>query len=353
MQHWKSYRYLIAAITLSTQAASASEVQPNIVVLVSPLTSYVGAIMKDVAKPQSLLNDYQDPHDFVMAPSQAQILDKADILVVPDLAMNPTFAGLAARNKKMKIIELSHLEGAAPLPYPAENSWLAKAQKVAKDAAEKAASEMAGASTEYKKLEDSNKPEEEPKPAGKPDDIDPHFWLDPERLAAMAPSLAHELSSIYPTQQRSFEANAKAISQHLRDEVIPGLNGMLAIPRTRLARNNEQNLPYITYHPGYQYLLARLNLPYTGVIATRPDEYIGGKSLEIMLNTAKTTRIRCVVTESTTTMVERIARASGARLVMLAVEQPVPSSETPPLTWLRSDYDRLLYKTVKSFGDCL
>jgi zinc transport system substrate-binding protein len=353
MQHWKSYKYLIAAMALSTQAASASELQPNVVVMVSPLTSYVGAIMKNVATPQSLLNDYQDPHDFVMAPSQAQMLDKADILIVPDLGMNPTFAGLAARNKKMKIIELSHLQGAAPLPYPAENPWLAKALKAAKEAADKAANEMAGASTEYKKLEPFDKPEEAPQPAGKPDDIDPHFWLDPERLAAMAPSLAFELSSLYPTHQKSFEANAKIISQHLREEVIPGLNGMLAIPRTRLARNNEQNLPYISYHPGYQYLLGRLGLPYTGVITTRPDEYIGGKSLELMLNTAKTTRIRCIMAESSTPTVERVARASGAQIVMLAVEQPVPLNETPPLTWLRSDYDRLLYKATKSFGDCL
>ena len=329
--------------------------------MVPPLTSYVGTITKNVTAPESLLNNFQDSHNFALAPNQAMMLDNAEILIVPDLSMNPSFAALVAKNKKVKVIELSHLEGASLLPYPAENGWLntpnnqkAEEAKTGLPAVSEATPDTTGTPSNdalYKKFDAF--PAQEAKPDDMTASIDPHIWLDPERMAAIALPLAKELSKTYPAQQRTFEANAQAASKHLREEAIPAMNDMLAIPRTNLLRNKGEVIPFITGHPGYQYFLSRFNLPYNGTIMTRPNQFIGGKTLETMLKTAEKTRIRCVIADGVTPINERVTRASGAKLSTLPIEQSVSAADVPSASWVRNDYDRLLFKTTKTFGDCL
>ncbi len=327
MRAWRSWNRVIAVILLSAQAASASELK--VVVLVSPLTPYVAAVMEGVGAPVNLLKPSQEPHDFALSPSQAKALSAANILVVPDMSMNPTFAALAKKYPQLKVIELSQLKGAKPMPYAHENPWLEALKEQEEHGHEDA--------------HDHDHHHEEQAAT------DPHLWLDPERMAAIATPLAQALAETAPEKKEQLETNARALATHLRTELLPQLRALLK----PTAKADKDVVPFITYHAAYQYFLARFGLSHAGEITHLPDAYMGGKSLSHLLKMAEKTRIRCIIGEAETTLVSRIAKASGARVVVLSPEQGVAASETPAHAWLKNDYDRLLYKTVKSFGDCL
>ena len=339
------------------QAASASEAQPRVVVLVAPLVPYVAAIMQGGGTVSGLLQPGQDPHHFAMAPSQAEALDGSDILILPDLSMSPMTAEAAKRNPKLRVIELSKLTGAAPLPYAADNPWLAAVKKEGKDEDDDApASAPAGpppaAQDNYKKLPAFNAPVAQ-EPVAVPT-VDPHFWLDPERMAAVAPSLAEALGQFSPEHRATYAANAAALAQHLRREVLPGMRALLDNGHGHaVVSDTKPVIGFITYHAAYQYFLARFGLGHTGEITARPEDYLGAKSLDRLLEAAKKVKVRCIIGEADSTLVNRIAALSGAKVILLSPEQNVPASDVPMTDWVHDDYDRLLYKTAQKFGECL
>ena len=72
-----------------------------------------------------------------------------------------------------------------------------------------------------------------------------------------------------------------------------------------------------------------------------------------MLNAATKVHIRCVIAEEDSPLVKRVAKAADAKIIILSPEQQVDENDVPPLDWVKNGYDRLLYKTAKSFSECL
>ncbi len=324
---------------LVPQAGSAGEQSPKLLVTVPVLAPYVDALTHGIGQVQSLLRPGQDPHSFALSPSQAQMLDSAQILIVPDLSMNPMLARLLAKNPRLHVIELSKLEGADPLPYATENPWIS---------AVKTAGQEKDDDDQDKKDKSDKKPSTSKKPT-----TDPHLWLDPERMAALAKPLAEAIAETTPGNRSALLINADNLATHLRQDVIPAMK-ILLTPREKPFRlANKTLVPFITYHAAYQYFLARFGIADHGQMVVRPEDYMGAKSLDTLLTTAKTIDITCVIAESDTSLVKRIATLSNAKIVILSPEQNIERSEVPSFTWMQNDYDRFLYKTAKTFGDCL
>ena len=333
------------------QAASATPAAPRIVVVVAPVASYVGALTQNVAPAQNLMQPGQDPHHFTLAPSQERMLDNADMIIIPALSMSPAIAAVAKAHPKLKIIELSTLAGASPLPYEEENPWLAAApkEKTTEDIDPPLAPETRADGT--KKLPDFDAPEKVAAPVIPT--VDPHFWLDPERMAALAPALATAIGEYAPAYKATLQTNAKTLGLHLRREVMPEMHALLKPHGTRHTMTTKLEIPFITYHAAYQYFLLRFHLAHTGEITARPEDYLGAKTLDGLMATAKKVHIHCLIGETNTSFVERLAGLAGAKVVTLSPEQNIGQNDVPPLPWMQTDYDRLLYQTAKSFGDCL
>lgn len=349
------YAALIAVMLVLPQAAFAGEQFARVVVSVAPLAPYVDAILHGVGKADNLLRPGQDPHNFAFTPSQAQLLDKADVIIVPDLGMSPFLKGLLAKKPRLRVIELSKLAGAEPLPYAAENPWLSAVKEAGDreedghdhdhDAHHEKDSDFATGHQWAKKKAADVAP-----PAAL---IDPHFWLDPERMAAIAPALAEAIGQAAPGNQAQLTLNAEALATHLRREVMPAMRELLAAKERPFEVSNKPRIPFITYHAAYQYFLGRFGLQNHGDIVVRPEEYTGAKSLQSMLSVAGRVHINCVIGEAETTVVKRIAELSGARVIVLSPEQLVEAKDVPALPWITNGYDRLLYQTAKRFGECL
>ena len=199
--------------------------------------------------------------------------------------------------------------------------------------------------------DDSNAttPIEKPKTAT----IDPHFWLDPERMAAIAEPLAAALAEAAPEHRTTLLTNAKTLSVHLRGDVMPAMHALLAASQPHAPLGQKPDIPFITYHAAYHYFLSRFNMADDGTVTMRPEDYLGAKTLNDLLVAASKQHIRCLIAEDDSPLVRRVAKAAAAKIVILSPEQLVSETEVPPLDWIKNGYDRLLYKTAKSFAECL
>lgn len=340
------YAATIAAMLLTAQAASAGGLFPKVVVTVAPLKPYVDEILRGHGEAKNLLRPGQDAHRFALTLQQAQMLDDADIIVVPDLAMSPFLQRLLSSRKNLRVVELSALNGAQPLPYARENPWLAKAK-----AAEKKSHDKHDAHEHDD--HDGDDEHEHEHDAATGNSNDPHLWLDPERMAALAPPLAAAIAAHAPEARAALAANAQQLAAHLRREVIPALREMLARPAATVSAVARPEIPFLTYHAAYQYFLARFNLTHYGEITQRPEESMGAKTMAGMLNTATTLHVRCLIGEQKNVLMTSIAKSTGARIVILSPEQTVARNAVDALDWMKNDYDRFLYATARAFADCL
>ena len=342
-----SYAATLMAIMLSAQAACAGSLFPKVVVTIAPLKPYVDEILKGHGEATLLLRPGQNAHSFALTLPQAQLLEEADIVVIPDSGMSPFLARTLAKKKKVTVVALSDLEGAYPLPYADSNPWLKAAEESATK--EKAKAKPATSTTKPDETIDSTAKGVPASPVA----IDPHLWLDPERMASIALPLARAIAIHAPEAKTNLEANAHRLAKHLRGEVIPELRVLLGKQARELSAVDRSIIPFITYHGAYQYFLLRFRLTHYGEIVTRSEETQGSKALATALSAAQGQSIRCLIGEQKNRLMTTIAASSGARIILLSPEQLPARKDVDALDWIESDYDRLLYVTAKAFGECL
>ncbi len=329
---------------VTPQATFADMPTPKVVVTVEPLKPYIDDILKGITTSVSLVKASQDPHNAALSPSQAIALAEADIIIMPSKAMSVNLNGLIEKKKKegAVVIELMALKGAEPLPYPKQNPWL--------DARKTAAKKNEEQDNHHPEPKDEH--DQEPKKEVK-DTTDPHLWLDPDRMAAIAGELAVAIGKHAPFYRDTLMGNARSLSRHLRTEVSPAIRAMLKTKKANPHFGNKPFVPFLTYHTSYQYFLYRYRLDAAGFITQQPTEYIGAQSMHEVLKGAESITVRCLVSESETSLVKRIAEDSGARIVLLNPERGYESDEVPIIAWAKNDYERLLFKVAEGFAECL
>ena len=246
--------------------------------------------------------------------------------------------------KKALVIELTSLEGANPLPYATENPWLEAMKEKEKP---KANPHKPEAHDDHdhdapKKTVDKKAPAN-----------DPHLWIDPERMAAMAVPLARAMAQNSPEAKATLVSNATQLARHLRIEVMPQLRLMLKNEARMVDAVSKQQISFITYHAAYQYFLTRFGLTHYGELTTRPEEKMGAKTKATLLSGAQSVRVRCLIGEQQSVLMESIAKATDAKIILLSPEQLVVRTQVDTLDWIKNDYDRFIYKTTKTFANCL
>jgi zinc transport system substrate-binding protein len=90
---------------------------------------------------------------------------------------------------------------------------------------------------------------------------DPHFWLDPTRLAAVATVLAERLERMDPAHAPFYRINLDRLTRDLRE-----LDGLL---RAGLASCASTEL--VTSHVAFGYLARRYGLHQVGITGLSPD----------------------------------------------------------------------------------
>jgi len=91
--------------------------------------------------------------------------------------------------------------------------------------------------------------------------LDPHFWLDPTRLPAVADDVAAQLAEIAPDHADEFQANAEAFAQRMAD--------LDAEYETGLASCESRTI--VTTHEAFSYLAERYDLEQVGISGVDPE----------------------------------------------------------------------------------
>lgn len=338
---------LIACITALWQAlypiqVQAGTVAPNVVVSTEVIKPLVDGIMQGIRPSQALFGKGQSPHSAQLKPSQTALLEQADIIIVPDRTLTPALEFWCKKLEKRGgiVIELTHFDEAATLPYRKHNPLLAAKSL-------RAENHHQHDIKSYKKESAHHDHDHDHHSEG----ADPHLWLDPLRMANLMLPIAKRIAEYSPEHEAQLTANAQQMALHLRGTLMPELQRVIASARPIKPAVNV--IPFITAHDAYQYFGERFDMNAVGFVTQRPESYQGAKTVHDVMARLGAIRIRCIIAETPTSMIKKMATLAHGQVVTLNPERLYNSDEVPPHGWLRNDYDRFMLAQVNAFAGCL
>lgn len=285
----------LAFITLFAADAAGAE-PPRVVVSVPPVHSLVSAVAGDRADLHLLVRGQASPHDHQLRPSDAQALEKAQLVVwvgpmLEQFLERPldTLAG------KARVLTLSSDDSLHLYTYGEE----AEHEK------------HEGEEHKGEKHDDDEKHEGEKHGHDDHHDhheggIDPHLWLSPENAAAIVRRSAELLSELDPAGAADYARN--------RDETLARIEALDAELKRRLSP--VRKTPFVVFHDAFGYLERHYGLAIAGTITVDPSRQPGARRLREIRQKAQALEARCIFGEPQfrAAVVEAVAEAADLRM---------------------------------------
>ncbi|MGY1620668.1 metal ABC transporter substrate-binding protein [Geodermatophilus sp. SYSU D00965] len=157
--------------------------------------------------------------------------------------------------------------------------------------------------------EEAHAEEEEHAAEGGEEPVDPHFWLDPLRLAAVGDALADRLAELDPDGAAAFEQNAAALRADLE-----GLDGEMQAGLANCAVDT-----LVTSHDAFGYLADRYGLQVVGISGLSPSQEPSPAQLAEISTLVRERGITTVYTETLVdpAVAETVAAEAGVRTAVL------------------------------------
>lgn len=260
--------FAMLTLTLASSTASAFAA-PKVVASIKPVHSLVASVMGETGEPSLLMEGNSSPHNFSLKPSQAQLIQDADIVfwIGPDLE---AFLVKAIDNTNNALsVKLSD----------AEMVLLRKSD----------AHEEHGGDNNHEGHDDHEKKE-----VAEHDDhdhghgeYDMHIWLDPQNAAAMTKAIAAALSSADPDNAALYAANASRYTEQLealQNEITAEIASVTA-------------KSFMTYHDAYGYFTARFDLTSAGSISLNPEAPASAEHVKEIRQTIADKKVTCIFSE--------------------------------------------------------
>ena len=277
----KSIFFVIAALFLSLSAKADIKV----VTTIKPLHSLISSVMDGVGEPSLIIEGTNNPHTFVLKPSNAQMLQDADLIfwIGEDLEafMEKPLDSLAKDAKKISFMELGSIE---KLKFREENVF---------DNHDDHDDHDGHKDDDHDDHDDHDGHEDEHE--GHDDhagheghnhgEFDAHIWLDPMNAKEMVHEIAHELSELDPSNKETYEANANRTLNSL-DKLIEDVEK--ALPK---------DISYIVFHDAYQYFEKRFGVSSAGALTLNPDVLPGAKQISDIQDLIEEKGIKCIFSE--------------------------------------------------------
>ena len=229
----------------------------NVVTTIKPLHSLISNVMKGVGEPSLIIEGTSNPHNFVLKPSHAKLLQDADIIfwIGEDLEafMEKPLSSLAKDTKKISFMELGSIK---KLKFRENNIF------------------------DHDDHDDHEDHDEH-----NHGEFDAHLWLDPVNAKKMVLEISHELSELDPTNKNSYKANADKTIEVL-DRLIEEVN-----------RSLSKDISYVVFHDAYQYFEQRFEVTSAGALTLNPDVLPGAKQIVDIQNLIKKKNIKCIFSE--------------------------------------------------------
>lgn len=138
---------------------------------------------------------------------------------------------------------------------------------------------------------------------------DPHFWLDPMRMADVADEVALSLSQVDPPAQATFEANAAELRSELETLDATFRKGLADCERRQL----------VTSHTAFGYLADSYDLEQVGLTGLSPDAEPNPQQLATVTEFVRDNDVQTIFYETLVSpdVAETVANATGANTDVL------------------------------------
>jgi zinc transport system substrate-binding protein len=245
-------------------AVQADEI--NVVASIKPVHSLVAGVMQSVGAPDLLVRGTGSEHSYSLRPSQARVLDEADVVFwVGETMETFLIKPLQALAGDAEIVELWKVPGLTLLATREGGTWEAHehgadhadADYGEGEHAEEQEGEIAHAEEHEGEGEDADHEATEDHAHG---EFDMHVWLDPTNASVLVPAIASALSNADPQNASTYEANAARLQEQLA-ELDRSIENRLASVADR---------PYVVFHDAYQYFEHSYGVQAVGAITINP-----------------------------------------------------------------------------------
>ena len=311
-----------AAVLGAAPNISASADAPAVVVSISPVHSLVEGIMQGVGRPALLVPGGASPHSWSMRPSEARMLESADVVVWMGEGLE-SFLGqpLEALAADAYVLELSRAEGVTLLRHRKGGAWEEHDDHHGEEEHHDDEHREGGRDEEkhddHEHAEDKHddhghaegKHDEDEHDGhraeahGKEDEdrhvhredghehhageYDMHLWLDPANAAVMAGAVADALARLDPEHESVYRENAAALEARLH-----ALDEELAEAFAPV-----KDRGFIVFHDAWQYLDTRYGLRAVGSVTVDPDHAPGAARLAELQEKIAEAKVDCVFAE--------------------------------------------------------
>ena len=294
---------LLAGCATSTSGAATGTRAANgaVEILASfyPLQYVAQQVGGDLVEVSSLTPPGAEPHDVELSPREVRAVGEAGLVVYLSGFQSAVDAAIAARKP-------AHVVDAA------KSADLVRAHR-ASAADSPATTKSAGAAR------------------------DPHFWLDPDRLARLAAPVAEALTEIDPAHAATYAANAAALRA--------SLTALDAEFTTNLATCARRVV--VTSHEAFGYLADRYDLTQVGISGLDPDAEPSPARLKEIGDTIRARGVTTIFSERLIN--PKVAQTLATDLgVTAAVLDPVESLSDP-----QSDYRQVMQQNLTQLRDAL
>lgn len=208
-----------------------------------PLQYVTERVGGDLVEVESLTPAGAEPHDLELSPAAVDKLRTADAVVYLS-GFQPAVDDAVAQAAPEHALDAVHAGVEGEEAHSAEEHGAAEESHTEEAHGEEApAEESAG--------DDGHGHEGE----------DPHFWLDPERLAAVATEVSHELAEVDPDNAATYESNAEELAAELTALDEEFAQGLATCERDTI----------VVSHDAYGYLADKYDLEQVSIAGLDPD----------------------------------------------------------------------------------
>ena len=234
----------------------------EVVASIKPIHALVAGVMGEAGEPRLMISGSTSPHTYQMRPSDAAVLNGADLIVWVGEGME-TFLDrpIAVLGSGAEVVTLHKSAGLELLPSREGGIWHDEERELHVD-------------------EDDDHGHDH-------GEFDMHIWLDPGNARRIVDVVANALVRIDPGRLDIWRANAEATRMR-----IDLLESSL---RERLAPVREH--AFIVFHDGYGYFEHAFGLNGKGAVAVDPARPPGARRIAELRDALGKHDVRCVFTE--------------------------------------------------------
>lgn len=339
--------FLIASTILATSTVAArADIQ--VVASIKPVHSLVAAVMNGVGEPGLIVEGAGSPHTFSMRPSQASMLEKADVVFwighEIEAFLEKPLETLASKAKSVELIDshgLTKLELREGGTFDAHEH---DTHEEGEDHAHDEHKDHGHAKDEHAEADDDH--DEPEKAEAEHDDHDDHghgefnahVWMDPLNAKALVHEIEEALAEADPVNAEKYETNAK--------DVMTRLDALTA----EIAADLEpvKGKRFVVFHDAYQNFEQRFGLTAAGSITVSPEVQPGAERVAELRARVSELGATCVFSEPQfePKIVRTITEGTSARSAVL---DPLGTTleDGPEL------YFSLIQNMATSFKTCL